>query len=126
MCPPSTHTQMRPWTKNMSENVHAVQPFAPARQAILRSRTAGPTLREWAKHSALFLLTFITTTFAGIMIAAPDINVPEPTSNGILGYVLYVPEYYRRLVASFLWQAMASPALLKSGFMFSLALLTIL
>ena len=110
----------------MSEHVQAVQPFAPAREVVLRRRTADPTTREWLKHSALFLLTFITTTFAGIMIAAPDVNVPEPTSSGILGYVVYVPEYYRRLVASFLWEALANPALLKSGLMFSIALLTIL
>jgi len=110
----------------MSENVHAVQPLAPAREVVLRRRTAGPTTREWVKHSALFLLTFITTTFAGIMIAAPDVSVPEPTANGILGYLLYVPEYYRRLVASLLRQAIANPELLKSGLMFSLALLTIL
>ncbi len=92
----------------------------------MRRRAAGPTTREWVKHSALFLVTFITTTFAGIMIAAPDVNVPEPTASGVLGYVLYVPEYYRRLVVSLLWQAMANPPLLKSGLMFSIALLTIL
>jgi len=92
----------------------------------MKSQAAGPSLREWVKHSALFLLTFITTTFAGIVIAAPDANVPEPAASGIPGYVLYVPEYYRRLVASLLWQALAHPNLLKSGVMFSTALLTIL
>jgi membrane-associated protease RseP (regulator of RpoE activity) len=43
-----------------------------------------------------------------------------------LGYLLYVPEYYRRLVADLLWQALANPSLLKSGLSFSTALLTIL
>jgi len=46
--------------------------------------------------------------------------------SGWLGYVLYVPEYYRRLVADFLWQAFSNPTLLKSGLTFSTALLTIL
>jgi membrane-associated protease RseP (regulator of RpoE activity) len=92
----------------------------------MKSQAADPSRREWVKHSVLFLLTFITTTFAGIVNAASDMNVPEPTVSGIPGYVLYVPEYYRRLVASFLWQALAHPNLLKSGVMFSTALLTIL
>lgn len=92
----------------------------------MRRQAASPTTREWIKHSLLFLLTFITTTFAGIVIAAPEANVPEPSTSGILGYVLYVPEYYRRIVAELLQQAMVNPGLLKSGIVFSVALLTIL
>ena len=111
---------------SMSESVQAVPPFAPSPAALMRRRAAGPTTREWIKHSVLFLLTFITTTFAGIVIAAPDVDVPEPTASGVLGYVLYVPEYYRRIVAALLWQAIANPGLLKSGLTFSTALLTIL
>jgi membrane-associated protease RseP (regulator of RpoE activity) len=93
---------------------------------FVRSRAAGPSRREWIKHSTLFLLTFITTTFAGIVIAAPDLNVQEPSVSGVLGYVLYVPDYYRRIVAGLFWQAMANPGLFKSGLAFSTALLTIL
>ena len=52
--------------------------------------------------------------------------MPEPTIPGVLGYVLYIPEYYRRIVADLFWQAMANPGLLKSGLAFSTALLTIL
>ena len=44
-----------------------------------------------------------------------EANVAEPTTSGLLGYVLYIPEYYRRIVADLLWQAMANPSLLKSG-----------
>ena len=93
---------------------------------LAKRQAAGPSTREWIKHSGLFLLTFITTTFAGIVIAAPGVNVPEPTASGVLGYIFYVPEYYRRIVADYLWQAMVNPALLKSGLTFSTALLTIL
>ena len=92
----------------------------------MRRYTADPTAREWVKHSALFLLTFISTTFAGIVLAAQEPNVSAPTTSGVLGYVLYVPESYRRIVADYLWQAVANPGLLKSGLMFSTALLTIL
>lgn len=110
----------------MSESVHVVPPFAPSRTVLARRQAAGPSAREWLKHSALFLLTFITTTFAGIVIAAPAVNPPEPAASGLLGYVLYVPEYYRRIVAALLSQAIADPNLVKSGLTFSIALLTIL
>ena len=60
------------------------------------------------------------------MFAAREAVVAEPGASGLLGYVLYVPEYYRRLVADFLWQAISNPSLLKSGLTFSTALLTIL
>ena len=111
---------------SMSEQVQAVPTFAAAQEVAIRRQAAGPSAREWVKHSALFLLTFITATFAGIMSAAQETNVPEPTTSGLLGYVLYVPEYYRRIVADLLWQTLANPSLLKSGLMFSTALLTIL
>jgi membrane-associated protease RseP (regulator of RpoE activity) len=60
------------------------------------------------------------------VINASAVNPPEPRVSGVLGYVLYVPEYYRRLVAALLAQAIANPALIKSGLIFSAALLTIL
>lgn len=110
----------------MSEHVQTVSPYVQSRGVAIRRQAPDLTTAEWIKHSTLFLLTFITTTFAGIVIAAPEANVPEPTASGVLGYVLYIPEYYRRIVASLLWHAMANPALFKSGLAFSTALLTIL
>lgn len=110
----------------MSESVHVVPPFAASRIVLARRQAAGPSAREWIKHSALFLLTFVTTTFAGILIAAPAVDPPAPVASGILGYVLYVPKYYWRIVAALLSQAIADPNLVKSGLIFSTALLTIL
>jgi membrane-associated protease RseP (regulator of RpoE activity) len=110
----------------MSESVETIPPFVPSRDFLARRQAAGPSTREWLKHSALFLLTFITTTFAGIVLAAPEVDVPEPTASGVLGYVLYVPEYYRRIVTQLFSLAIANPALLKSSLSFSTALLTIL
>jgi membrane-associated protease RseP (regulator of RpoE activity) len=110
----------------MSESVHVVPPFAPSRRVVLRQQVAGPSAREWIKHSTLFLLTFITTTFAGIVIAAPAIDPPAPNISGVLGYVLYVPEYYRRIIAAIFAAAIADPGLIRSGLAFSIALLVIL
>ena len=115
-----------PTKQDMSESVQAVPTLAPVREVLVKSRSAGPTRREWIRHTTLFLLTFITTTFAGIIIAAPAIDTPEPKLSGVLSYVLYVPEYYRRIVVGLFSQAMANPDLLKSGLAFSIALLTIL
>jgi membrane-associated protease RseP (regulator of RpoE activity) len=92
----------------------------------MRRATARPTTREWIRHALLFLLTLVSTTFAGIVINAPATDVPEPSTSGILGYLLYIPETYRRLVAELLWQAMADPGLLKKGLTFAFSLLTIL
>src|SRR5258705_3047918 len=110
----------------MSEHVQAVPPFTPTPELGTKRAAATPSSRELVRHSALFLLTFIPTTFAGIMFAARQTNVAEPTTSGLLGYVFYVPEYYRRLVSDLLWQAISNPGLLKSGLTFSTALLTIL
>lgn len=111
---------------SMSESVQAVSPLPPAREVLVKSHFAAPTSREWLTHSALFLLTFITTTFARVFFDASSLDVPEPTASGVLGYILYVPEYTRRIVLGMLWQVMANPDLLKSALTFSTALLTIL
>ncbi|MDQ6653709.1 MAG: site-2 protease family protein [Acidobacteriota bacterium] len=92
----------------------------------MKRRSAAPSTREWILHSALFLLTFITTTFAGIVIASPEINVPPPAASGLLGYVLYIPEYYLRIVSSLLSFAVLNPRVLTAGLIFSAALLLIL
>ncbi len=78
------------------------------------------------RHSALFLITLISTTFAGIVISAPEIEVPEPPLSGILTYLFYIPDYYLRIVAALTAFAIAHPAILFDGLRFSLALLTIL
>lgn len=110
----------------MSESVQVIQPLAPPREILVRRQAASPSAREWIKHSALFLLTFVTTTFAGIVIAAPEIDVPEPIISGVLGYILYVPDYYLRIVGALLSFATLNPHILAEGITFSAALLTIL
>ena len=52
------------------------------------------------RHSALFLVTLVSTTFAGIVISAPEIEVPEPPLSGLLTYLFYIPDYYLRIVAA--------------------------
>ncbi|HEX8495076.1 MAG TPA: site-2 protease family protein [Pyrinomonadaceae bacterium] len=113
----------------MSESVQAIPPFvdAPAPYAPTRRRAARPTAREWARHTALFLLTALTSTIAGIMlfsdaVAEPALGAPKT----ILDYLLYVPEYYLLLLGAYLQSAVAHPALIGQGAMFAGALLLIL
>jgi membrane-associated protease RseP (regulator of RpoE activity) len=109
----------------MSESVQTIPPFFP-QQFIARPRAQRPTVREWIRHSALFLITFATTTFAGIVIAAPELDVPEPALSGALSYVLYIPEYYLRIVSSLLVFALLHPHMLVLAASFSMTLLAIL
>ena len=110
----------------MSESVQTVPPFFPQPQFISRPRAQRPTTREWIRHSALFLITFVTTTFAGIVIAAPELDVPEPGLSGALSYALYIPEYYLRIVSSLLSFALFHPHILVEAISFSITLLVIL
>lgn len=75
----------------------------------------------------LFLLTALTTSFAGIMLVSE--SVPEPVMSapeGLLDYLLYIPEFYAKAVAGYLLYAFAHPQLLAQGGMFAGALLAIL
>ncbi|MDT4897736.1 MAG: hypothetical protein QOH25_2813 [Acidobacteriota bacterium] len=86
-----------------------------------------PTAREWRKHTVLFLLTVLTTTFAGIMLVSE--SVPEPvmrSPTGLLDYVLYIPIFYVKAVAGYALYAAAHPSLITQGVMFAGALLAIL
>ena len=92
----------------------------------MRRQAAAPTAREWIRHSVLFLFTCVTTTFAGIVLAAPNPSVTEPALSGVLSYILYVPDYYLRLVVALLSFAIAHPTVLSAGLSFAVSLLTIL
>src|SRR5215204_2135928 len=98
-------------------------------------RTAPPTLdfrepwlsaREWRVHGGLFLLTVLTTILAGIMLAAPELPVPEPRLASPLDYLLYVPLSYLYSITELLRYAFSHPALIVEGATFSASLLAIL
>ena len=106
---------------------HAIPPFIDSPVPEARRRGARPTAREWKKHAVLFLLTVLTTSFAGLMLVSE--TVPEPVMRspvGLIDYVLYIPEFYAKAVAGYLQYAFAHPQLLAQGGMFAGALLAIL
>ena len=108
----------------ISQPVH--KETATATLSTSPSRFRSPNKREWLTHGILFLATLASTTFAGIMIAAPEPEVNEPVLSGVLSYLLYVPTYYFRIVVGLCLVAASQPALILNGFTFSFALLTIL
>src|SRR5215207_10547223 len=82
---------------------------------------------NWRLHGGLLLLTVLTTTLAGIMLAAPEITPPaEPSLGNPLDYVLYIPLAYFSSIAALLQYAFAHPRLLAEGSTFSASLLAIL
>ncbi len=111
----------------MAESVREIPPFVvdltgnPANHHAVR-----PTTREWLTHAALFFLTVITTTIAGIVIAAPPIDLPEPPLATVIDYLFYVPRYYLEIVFALLSFAFQHPRVLSEGLVFSAALLAIL
>src|ERR1043165_7339302 len=110
----------------MSESVQAIPPFVDSPATFTRRRAARPTAREWKKHMALFLLTVLTTTLAGVMLVSPEVDPQLREPSSILAYFLYVPEYYFKAVGLYIHYALAVPALLAQGALFSGSLLAIL
>jgi len=78
------------------------------------------------RHGALFLITIVTTTVAGIVTAVPEIDVPPPTPVTVIDHLLYVPQYYIRTVSELLSLAFIDPQILAQGVIFSAMLLAIL
>jgi membrane-associated protease RseP (regulator of RpoE activity) len=111
----------------MSESVQAIPPFIDSPVTDARRRASRPTAREWRKHAGFFLLTVLTTTFAGVMLVSE--NLPEPVMrepSGLADYLLYIPLFYFKAVAGYGAHALAHPSVLAEGAMFACALLAIL
>jgi len=72
------------------------------------------------------LITIVTTTVAGLVIAAPEIDVTSPPLAGVVDYLLFVPQYYVSSVLALLGFAVRHPKLLADGLVFSASLLAIL
>lgn len=111
----------------MAESVQVIRPFAEP-PAWPRSHALRPTAREWIRHGILFVLTVVSTTIAGVMIAPGagglDVAMADPVRP--IDYVFYVPEYYLRSVVQLLAFAIHNPPVIGQGLIFSVSLLAIL
>ena len=84
------------------------------------------TAREWQLHSGLFLLTIVTTTLAGVALAASDFAPTNPPLSGLLDYLLYLPLSFFYYCVDLVKYALTHERELGQGVAFSLSLLAIL
>lgn len=110
----------------MSESAQAIPHFVKARRSMGLRVAPRPTVREWMLHASLFLITIVTTTVAGLVISAPEVDVAPPPLSTVIDYLLFVPQYYVRSVIALLGFTIQHPQLLADGLVFSAALLAIL
>lgn len=112
----------------MSESLRAVSTFV-GREPAARDALARPTAREWRRHAALFLLTFLTATVGGITFLGDWTQFPEPElaePSWWFDYLIYVPAFYAQMVVGVAAYALSHPALLGQSVTFAAALLAIL
>ena len=84
------------------------------------------TAREWRIHGVLFVLTSLTTTLAGVALAASDFSPTEPPLSGLFDYLLYLPLSFVYYCVDLVKYAMTHEHELSEGIAFSWSLLAIL
>ncbi|HSQ24644.1 MAG TPA: site-2 protease family protein [Pyrinomonadaceae bacterium] len=112
----------------MSQSTETIAPIIHTPANIHRP-LAKPTARQWLFHIALFLLTVVTTTIFGIVIAGPQLNaapVPPPALRGLAGSIFLIPWIYVSTVVEILRYALVHREFLAQGLIFSGSLLAIL
>jgi membrane-associated protease RseP (regulator of RpoE activity) len=109
----------------MSESVERI-PNVVVTRGLTSQVSARITAKEWLLHGMLFLLTLISTTLAGIIIATPELPAPEVPLRTALDHLLYIPRIYFLSIAAVLDFALLNKAILVQGLTFSIALLAIL
>ena len=110
----------------MSQVTETVPPFIEIAKPLGVRQAARPTAGAWIRHGALFALTAITTTIAGVMLISPGVDPGVQPPSSLIGSLLFLPQYYFRAVGELIFHALANPAILMQGITFSAALLSIL
>lgn len=112
----------------MAESIEVAASFGELRHpSFLSGRGRRPTIHEWIRHTALFVLTALTTTVAGVLLASTDVPalvVADPVT--WLDGFLYPLTYYFTAVGALVSHATKLPALLSQGAMFAGSLLAVL
>ena len=99
---------------------------APPRLDLLERHTARHSARSWSLHLALFLLTIVTTTLAGVALTPSEAVPIEPPLASAVDYLLYIPLIFFQFLVTVVRDAVVHPHLLSSGITFSASLLAIL
>jgi len=91
----------------------------------LHSQSSAPSAREWRLHGGLFILTVLSTIFAGMALVA-DVPFSEPPLRTPVDYILYLPLSYLYSVGALIKYAIINPDVIVNGATFSASLLAIL
>ena len=112
----------------MSESLRAIPPYFDVPLSRARRALPRPTAREYLRHSLLFVITFLTSSIAGVLLSSRG-YFPEPQSPSYDHWYQYLPhlpgDYYQQ-VKLLLLHAWTHPELIGQGILFAVALLTIL
>jgi membrane-associated protease RseP (regulator of RpoE activity) len=90
---------------------------------------ANPTARQWFLHTALFIVTFFTTTICGVLMAGSDVDSLQgetAAGGGAGGSILMLPVFYAGTVLRLVRFALLHHSILGEGLLFSVSLLAIL
>ena len=99
---------------------------APPRLDLLERQRPRLSARSWPLHVALFLLTIVTTTLAGVALTPTEVVTTEPPLSSAIDYLLYIPLVFFQFLVTVVRDAVVHPHLLASGIAFSASLLAIL
>ena len=112
----------------MSQPNETITPIADTTAMGHARQAVRPSARQWTLHALLFVVTVMTTTICGIMMAVPDIDAGPGTAGatGLIGSLLLIPRYYVGAIVELLGYALAHPFFLGQGLIFSGSLLAIL
>src|SRR5215510_8598331 len=92
------------------------------RREPVPTKIPGPTARQWLLHTILLLLTVVTTTICGIVMAGPDLTPvasPPPALRGLVGSILLLPWIYLMTVLEIVKYSLLHPHFLVQGLVFS-------
>jgi membrane-associated protease RseP (regulator of RpoE activity) len=84
-----------------------------------------PSAREWRLHGGLFILTILSTIFAGMALVT-NVASAEPALRTPFDYILYLPLSYLYSVGALIKFAIDNPQVIVNGATFSASLLAIL
>lgn len=105
--------------------------YAPPVAARVSRPLPLPSARDWARHSLFFLLTILTTTTAGILLASQDLTQSNamatlPAAATWTDAFRLAPVYVSTFIGDFFSSVVHYPQLIRQGLTFSAALLAIL
>ena len=94
------------------------------------AKSLRPSARTWLKHLAFLIVTFVTSTIAGVLYPFGPISILPDTDpqtfTEITQFILSLPVRYVGLVGTAVSSILSDPAYLRHGLSFSLSLMFIL